>query len=116
MKQTVPILALGLLILAGCGNDGQDAETRNAETGPQTVSVGQGLFLNHCVSCHRGGGNPPGPNSIILQSGQLSTEEGFRAFLRHPTTPMMPLFEADRLSNGDVHELFVYLQSARTSN
>lgn len=75
------------------------------------VTPGQGIFLNHCVSCHTGAGSPPGPNAIVLQSPRLASEADFTAFLRKPSSGMMPPFPEDQLPEAQVHELYVYLKT-----
>ncbi len=97
------LLALGLLLLSGCASPPPEQNV--------AVSPGQQVFLNHCVSCHGGSGSPPGPNALILQSSRLASEADFTAFLRKPSSGMMPPFPQAQLPEAQVHELYVYLKA-----
>ncbi len=76
------------------------------------LSKGHSLFLSHCVNCHQGLGNPPGPNLVVLESSKLTSETIFAQLLATPTSPMMPSFKG-QLSADDVHELYSYLKSVK---
>lgn len=106
MRNTVLGL-LAVIALTGCGSE--------PESPPSVpVSPAHGLFLTHCVSCHQGPGHPPGPNAVILGSPQIATEKEFVKFLRQPTSAMMPPFSREQLTDGEAHELYVYLKSVVT--
>jgi len=107
-----PLLLVALLTAPGCG--ASNGSTKEPPEGQSVkVSVGQGIFLNNCLACHRGGGNPPGPDSIIMNSSRLDAEADFNALLRNPTSPMMTPFTREILPDGDVHELYIYLQNVK---
>jgi mono/diheme cytochrome c family protein len=109
MKRLVfPLLVLGMLT-SGCQQKAEEVQT------PQ-ISAGQQLFLNNCVNCHQGAGAPPGPNAVIQDSEKLADETAFRTFLRNPNVGMMPAFTPERLSDADVHTLYLFVteQSGRT--
>lgn len=108
MKRLVlPLLAI-VAFLSGCQSPLPEKAV------PVATSPGQQLFLSHCVSCHMGAGNPPGPNAVILDSSMLRSEKVFRDLLRHPSSAMMRTFSEQELSDPQVHELYVYLQLAKT--
>lgn len=104
-------LAIAAASLSGCAK--KPVETAGPPTLP--VPVGHGLFLTNCAKCHQGPGNPPGPNAIILDSERLNTEESFRDLLRKPTSSAMPAFTDTDLSDGEIHEMYVYLSSSRSA-
>jgi mono/diheme cytochrome c family protein len=99
-----------MLCLSGCGSKSEQAQPTSFT--PQLP--GQRIFLSHCVACHQGTGNPPGPNATILDSDTLQTEQTFRELVRHPRSSMMRTFSEEELSNADVHELYAYLQAVKT--
>ncbi|HEY9745576.1 MAG TPA: c-type cytochrome [Oculatellaceae cyanobacterium] len=98
-----------LFLLAGCSQPGQapGAATSTAS------SPGQSLFLSHCVACHMGPGDPPGPDAVIRHSRSLASEAAFAEFLRHPTSAAMPAFDEKTLNEQQVTELYAYLLSQR---
>lgn len=106
----IPVVIM-LIGFSGCqGKSPQGMpETLVADMPP-----GQTLFLNHCVSCHMGAGNPPGPNAVILDSSRLLNEPAFRDVLRHPPSAMMRSFSEQELSDADVHLMYEYLVAAKT--
>lgn len=107
------LVSLLVMVIGFSGCQGNSQQTM-PDTPVATMSPGQTLFLNHCVSCHMGAGNPPGPNAVILDSSRLLTEASFRDVLRHPVSAMMRSFSEQELSDEDVHVLYQYLLSAKT--
>lgn len=108
--------AIGVvLVLSGCkATQSNGLPSKDAKpTTVSTVSRGQTLFLSHCVDCHQGVGNPPGPNGIITNSEQLNTEASFRQLLRQPLSPSMRSFSAEDIDDKSVHILYRYLLSVR---
>lgn len=106
-RMRISTILLLMLLLSACQNSVQNSAKTIAPTG------GRAIFLNNCVGCHRGAGD--GPNAIITGSAQLSaSEDGFRAFLRSPTSPTMPAFNEGRLSDADIAELYKYFQDIKT--
>lgn len=97
------VLILALVLLSACG------ESTYIEPTPA-----EAVFLTNCVACHRGPGNPPGPTPQILQSLQTNNLDKFRAFLRKPTSSMMPSFSESQLSNEDIDLLYQYLQELKS--
>jgi cytochrome c1 len=61
-----------------------------------------------------GAGNPPGPNAVVMNSGTLASEQRFRELLRHPSSAMMRSFSPEELTDAQVHELYVYLQTLKS--
>jgi hypothetical protein len=111
------LVAIGVVfVLSGCRafNSGTSASQEVKQTTVSNVSRGQTLFLSHCVDCHQGVGNPPGPNAIITNSEQLNTEGRFRQLLRQPLSPSMRSFSEEDIDNESVHILYTYLISTRT--
>lgn len=102
-----------VLMVIGFSGCQHQSEQNASQTPIASLPPGQVLFLNHCVSCHMGAGNPPGPNAVILDSSRLTNEAYFRDLLRHPTSAMMRSFSAEELSDADVKILYDYLQSAK---
>jgi hypothetical protein len=74
---------------------------------------GRALFVANCVQCHSGGGSPPGPNAVIIDSERLNSEESFRQLLRQPTSAMMKSFSEQELSDTNVHRLYTFLIKER---
>ena len=105
---TLLLLMLGLSVaLTGCGGDGSSTQEMAAQ------SPGQEVFLNNCVGCHNGGGDPPRPNNVILGSPAMASAEALEKLVRQPTSAMMPAFGADKLSSEEVAELHAYLASVK---
>lgn len=105
----LPLLTC-VFLLSSCA---EKPENNTSNQPAQPLSRGQQLFLGHCVSCHQGAGEIPGPNAVVLNSTTLNREETFRALLRQPASPMMRAFSVDELSDADVHELYGYLMGLR---
>lgn len=110
MRFALPALLL-LIFLSGCGSSKSEPAQQTSTT---TLPPGQQVFLTHCVACHQGVGNPPGPNATILDSETLHSEDSLRELVRHPKSTMMRAFSEEELSNDDVHELYIYLQTVKT--
>jgi len=108
MKRLALHLLAMMALLTGCQPHPQE------KTVPVATSPGQQLFLSHCVSCHMGAGDPPGPNATVLDSATLRSEMVFREQVRHPASAMMRSFSEQELSDAQLHELYVYLQMAKT--
>jgi mono/diheme cytochrome c family protein len=100
----LPLLAL-VIGLSGCGGD------QESQLPPKPLLPGQEIFLSNCASCHQGAGNPPGPNTSIMQSATLASEEAFLPFLRKPISPMMPAFSVEQLPDSQARELYAYLKT-----
>lgn len=105
MKRPLIVLMLSVLALSGCG---EPQPGRQPELTP-----GQAVFLNNCATCHMGPGDPPGPNSQIMNSRHLASEEEFARFVRNPGTPMMPPFDEQRLSEAQLKDLYGYITSLK---
>ena len=93
------------LLAAGCANNA----STSAE-GPKVSSKGQEVFLNQCMTCHMGAGDPPGPNDVILHSAKLASEDAFSKYVRQPDNGMMPAFSKEPLSDADLKELYAYVK------
>ncbi|MEB3287247.1 MAG: cytochrome c [Vampirovibrionales bacterium] len=79
----------------------------------QTMEItdpGQTVFLNQCVSCHMGAGNPRGPNDIIMRSAKLASEKAFIHYVRQPDNAMMPAFSEAQVSDDELNALYAYLK------
>lgn len=109
LKRLLPLLAI-LALLPGCKHSNQS----QIQLPPSTpVSKGHEIFLAHCVSCHQGTGNPPGPNAIILDSATLKSFAEFKALLRQPRSAMMTAFSLEALPDKDVKVLYNYILTAK---
>jgi mono/diheme cytochrome c family protein len=115
------LLIAATIILTGCqqtlspNSEEKMATTSSSIPSPaeKPVTSGQEIFLNNCVGCHQGAGNPPGPDATIVDSERLSTESSFEALLRKPTSAMMKNFSEQELDKASVHTLYQYLTSSR---
>lgn len=114
MKPCLPKFCFSLLLLvllAGCNPPDAD---NTVSTEVQPSSPGHAVFLNNCMVCHQGPGNPPGPNAIITGSEKLASREMFEAFLRNPGQSMMPPFPEGRLSSEDIDQLYEFVKQQAT--
>jgi mono/diheme cytochrome c family protein len=105
-----PLVAI-LALLPGCKHSVNQSQVQLPPSAP--VSKGQEIFLAHCVSCHQGPGNPPGPNAVILDSETLKTLKDFKALVRQPRASGMTVFTPDILPDKDVKTLYDYLLTAK---
>jgi mono/diheme cytochrome c family protein len=106
------LFALFLIVtLSGCGSRTSEPTQQTSTT---TLPRGQQVFITHCVSCHQGNTEATSPNAVILDSETLKSEASFRELVRHPKSTMMRSFTEEELSNDDVHELYIYLQTVKT--
>lgn len=110
MKNRLAPLAVLLLItlLSGC-NSGSGTN----ETATTPMSPGQEIFLNNCLGCHMGEGDPPGPNSVIRNSTKLTSLEAFTTYIRNPDNGQMPAFGPGQLSDDDLAKLHSYFKSLK---
>jgi mono/diheme cytochrome c family protein len=108
-------LIISIVILSLFSACGKHSDSTISSPSPQPVkySAGQELFLNHCMGCHMGPGDPPGPNDVILDSSKLASKNEFKAYLRNPDNGSMPPFSADTLSDADVETLYTYFKTLR---
>ncbi len=111
-------IALSFLLVGLTGCQAKQSQLQLPEESTAAVSTtplskGHELFLTHCVSCHQGAGNPPGPNAVILDSETLKSQTEFTALIRHPRSGMMTPFDPETLPDGDAKELYSYLLSAK---
>ena len=111
-RLTLTALSMLLIVLPGCQARTSQMQLPS-DTPAAPLSRGHELFLTHCVSCHMGAGNPPGPNAVILDSETLKSQTVFTALLRHPRSAMMTSFDPEVLPEQDVKALFGYLLSAK---
>ncbi len=105
VQSVLPFLLL-LLFVSGCGEQPTEAPKK-------PLSKGQEIFLTHCVSCHMGVGDPPGPNAVVLDSAKLQLDSRFESFLRKPVSAMMPSFDEHLISKDDAQKLYAYLLEAK---
>lgn len=104
MKQDglLGLILSGSILLSGCQQNEQAVDISQ-------LPAGQRIFLNECLMCHQGPGNPPGPDHRITLSEKLGTQAGFAGFLRHPNNGLMPPFSPDRLADEEIAQLYQYL-------
>jgi ubiquinol-cytochrome c reductase cytochrome c subunit len=102
LRQTAPILALGLACVAG----GAAAQGNAAD-----VELGRQLFMkNGCYSCHgtvgQGGDRGAGPRIAPM----AMPVDAFKTFIRNPPEAM-PRFDERFVSDADLEAIHRYLSS-----
>jgi cytochrome c6 len=122
--QVGPLLCLGLVsfwagvFLAGCAppsaSTSPDTAPDALETGSNTAqsnnSGGDTLFQTYCAGCHPNGGNSANPAKPVAGSSKLISLETFTGYVRRPA-PAMPSFSPDLLSDTDLKQLHLYVQT-----
>ena len=79
-------------------------------TAPEAFKVGENIFAANCSVCHPHGGNAIDPRKPVLHSPKIERLDAFLAWIRHPTAPM-PGFQASKISDAEVGELYAYIMS-----
>ena len=101
------VMMLSLLALSACSGDSGSG----GQSVAQVKSPGQEVFLNYCMGCHMGAGDPPGPNDVILKSPKMASVELFKKYIRHPDNDAMPSISESDVPDADVGKLYEYLKS-----
>jgi uncharacterized membrane protein len=79
-------------------------------TAPEAFKEGEMVFASDCSVCHPHGGNAIDPRKPILHSPKIEGLDTFLTWVRHPTAPMPP-FEASKISDAQVGELYAYIMN-----
>lgn len=108
LKTILPFAAVLCLLLMSACSGGPETEKEEQ----LAKSPGQEIFLNHCMGCHMGAGDPPGPNDVILNSPKMASEDLFKKYIRQPDNGAMPAISESDVSDADVGKLYAYLKSA----
>ncbi|MGE0201561.1 MAG: cytochrome c [Candidatus Melainabacteria bacterium] len=114
-RNFVPTLAFGVIcgaLLSGCAGGGN--ETAQAPVEPVAMPPGQQVFMDSCLGCHAGPGDPPGPDERITKSKKMVSKEKLLLYLRNPDNMNMPPIAPEQVSDAQVSELFDYLNDVIT--
>jgi mono/diheme cytochrome c family protein len=107
-QKILPAMVLvSTLVFSACsGAPGSGGQKEASVKNP-----GQEVFLNYCMGCHMGAGDPPGPNDVILKSPKMASIELFKKYIRQPDNDAMPPISQSDVSDADVGKLYEYLKS-----
>jgi len=78
------------------------------------VEAGSALFTSHCSACHRDGGNIYKAHLALRNAPQLIDFDTFLAYIRSPqardgSKTIMPPFLAEKLSDQQAKEIYLYI-------
>ena len=79
-------------------------------TAPEAFKAGEKIYASNCSVCHPHGGNVIDPHKPIMHSPKIEGLDPFLSWIRHPTAPM-PAFQASKISDADVGELYAYIMN-----
>jgi cytochrome c553 len=102
MKKTLLLVLAALLTVSRPTHAQNNAAAGNAESGKRA-------WLKYgCYSCHGYDGH--GGNGVKLAPKPIAMA-AFMAYVRHPSPSGMPVFTANVMPDGDLRDVWAYLNS-----